>query len=93
MVFIAIVGKPNLGQPCFQVETAQVTDLTARRRNEVSALIPEAGNKVGASSWEVENGMLRIASTRDKHASRNYKFYDRTPFSVASGCYIYSKTG
>lgn len=49
MVFVAIVGKPNSDQPCSQVETPQVTDLTARTRNEVSALIPEAGNGVGAS--------------------------------------------
>lgn len=49
MVFIAIVKKPNSDQPCSQVETAQVTDLTARRKNEMSALIPEAGNRVGPS--------------------------------------------
>lgn len=49
MVFIAKVGKPNSGPPCSQVETAQVTDLTARTRNEVSALTPEAGNTVAAS--------------------------------------------
>lgn len=43
MVFTAIAEKPNSDQPCSQVETAQVTDLTARTRNEVSALITEAG--------------------------------------------------
>lgn len=49
MVFVAIVEKLNSDQPCSQVETAQMTDLTARTKNEVSALIPEAGNRIGAS--------------------------------------------
>lgn len=49
MLFTAIAGKPSSDQPCSQVETAQVTDLTARTRNEVSALITEAGNRVCAS--------------------------------------------